>query len=261
MTVHTEDLADERVLFKARLLQWFAGGLGASVLKAEKTRIARVLPTLFGYHIMQLGSLGKDHLLASSRINHKIIAMRIQDRDSRDIDRLCCMYTSIPIASESTDVVVLPHVLEFESQPHQILRETERVLIGEGHVVIAGFNPWSLWGLWRLFLAWREQPPWSGRYIGLNRLKDWLSLLDFEIIETERFYFRPPLNNSRLMQRLGFMEPLGRYCWPYFGGMYMLVAKKRVIPLTPIKMQWQTRRHMIASGIVEPSARFLAGDG
>ncbi len=41
---------------------------------------------------------------------------------------------------------MLPHVLEFAAEPHRILREVERVLVPEGQVVIAGFNPLSLWG-------------------------------------------------------------------------------------------------------------------
>ena len=258
MTAHDNVITVENSLIRTRLSRWFAGKLGSSVLKAEQSRIAQVLPDLFGYHILQIGGSGTEHLLDSSRINHKIITYLESDDISQNIASFYCASRSIPIATDSMDVVVLPHVLEFETNPHQVLRETERVLIGEGHVVILGFNPWSLWGLWRLFLAWREDPPWSGHYLGLTRLKDWLTLLDFEIIKTECFYFRPPIQNVKFMQRLKFMEQLGRYCWSYFGGVYLLVAKKRVIPLTPVKMQWRTRRHLIASGVAEPSARLTS---
>ncbi len=52
---------------------------------------------------------------------------------------------------DSIDLVFLPHTLEFSADPHQVLRETERVLIPEGRVIILGFNPLSSLGLWRLF--------------------------------------------------------------------------------------------------------------
>lgn len=237
------------------LLHWFYGKLGHSVLVTDRIRVSRMLPDLFGYHILQVGGLADAHLLDSSRINHKINTAQAGNTDAEIYPDLFCKSDSLPIASESMDVVLLSHLLEFADNPHQILRETERVLIGEGHVIIVGFNPWSLWGLWRLLLAWRGRPPWSGHFIGLPRLRDWLTLLDFEIIKTERFYFRPPLENTAIMQKLQFMEQLGEYCWPFLGGVYILVAKKRVISLTPIKLQWQTRRRMIATGIVEPSAR------
>lgn len=237
------------------LKEWYSGPLGSTVLAIEKTRISRVLPDLFGYHILQVGSPGGSYLLESSRINHKIVACQMHSSRPGNNPYLLCSNYALPVMSESMDVVLLPHVLEFEDNPHQILRESERVLIGEGHVVILGFNPVSMWGLWRTLLAWRDHPPWNGKYISVTRLKDWLTLLDFEIVKIEKFYFRPPLKNIRVMQKLKVVEQLGQYCWPYFGGIYMLVAKKRVVSLTPIKLQWQTRRRMIASGIIEPSAR------
>ena len=253
-------MADDMLQFQEQLQQWFRSELGRNVLLAERHRVDKVLPNLFGYHILQLGHDGVDNLLESSRISHKMITCSSFDKQVNGITRLFCASHSIPIASDSMDVVVLPHSLEFESNPHQVLRETERVLIGEGHVLILGFNPRSLWGLRRFFLAWREKPPWNGHYLALTRLKDWLQLLGFEIVMTERFYFRPPISNSKISEKLKFMEQLGRYCWPYLGGIYMLLAKKRVIPLTPIKMRWKTRRHMIASGVAEPSARIMEID-
>jgi len=237
------------------LQKWFNGQLGHSVLASERSRVSRILPDLFGYHILQVGERADVHLLDSSRINHKIFTAQTKNPAIGKSPGLLCKSEALPVASECIDVVMLSHLLEFADNPHQVLRETERVLIGEGHVIILGFNPWSLWGLWRLLLAWRDRPPWSGHFIGLTRLRDWLTLLDFEIIKTERFYFRPPLENLAIMQRLHFLEQLGGYCWPFFGGVYLLAAKKRVISLTPIKLQWQTRRRMIASGLAEPSAR------
>ena len=236
---------------------WFHGKLGQAVLRTECIYMGRVLPDLFGYHVLQLGVLGDAHLLDSSRINHKIITACHRDTPAAGINVICDQH-ALPVSSDSVDVVVLPHALEFDTHPHQILREMERVLIGEGHVVITGFNPWSLWGLWRLFRAWRDQPPWNGKYISMARLRDWLTLLDFEITRTDYFYYLPPLDNIRIMQKLGFMEQLGRFCWRIFGGIYLVAAKKRVIPMTPVKMQWQTRRHMLAAGVIEPSARNIS---
>jgi SAM-dependent methyltransferase len=233
--------------------QWFQGTLGQAVLHAERNFVAKVLPDLFGYHILQVGAPAEAQFLDSSRINHKVITDYRRDAPAPGIHMICDQH-ALPVGSDSVDVMVLPHVLEFDTHPHQVLREMERVLIGEGHVVIIGFNPWSLWGLWRLFNAWRDRFPWNGKYIRMTRLRDWLALLDFEIIRIEYFYYRPPLENPAISKKLGFMEQLGRFCWRYLGGIYLLVAKKRVIPMTPVKMQWQMRRHMLTPGVAEPSA-------
>ena len=36
---------------------------------------------------------------------------------------------ALPVESDSVDVVVLPHILEFEAQPHEALRESARVIV------------------------------------------------------------------------------------------------------------------------------------
>lgn len=245
---------DEQVHCMDNSGQWFRRPLGQAVLNAERFFACKVLPDLFGYHILQVGSPGEAQYLDCSRINHKVI---IGSRRAQSTGRahLICDQHALPVGSDSVDVMVLSHVLEFDPHPHQILREMERVLIGDGHVVIIGFNPWSLWGLWRLVNAWRDRFPWNGKYIRMARLKDWLDLLDFEITRIEYFYYRPPVENLHISKKLVFLEQLGRFCWKYFGGIYLLVAKKRVIPMTPVKMQWQMRRHMLTPGVAEPSTR------
>lgn len=240
---------------RRQLREWFAGPLGAALLQIEQSQADRILADLFGYHIVQLGCLNEDAFIASSRISHKVI-LQLDERE-KDVERLDMISggEALALASDSLDVVFMPHVLEYTANPHKLLREIERILIGDGHLVVIGFNPWSLWGLWRLFHAWREIPPWCGHFFGLARIKDWLSLLDLELLHVERFFFRPPLKNSRIMNRLRFLEKLGNYCWPWFGGAYLIVARKRVLPLTPIKLPWREKRRIINPGIAEPSTR------
>ena len=57
--------------------------------------------------------------------------------------------TQLPIVSDSIDAVLLPHILEFATDPYAIVREADRVLVGEGRLLVLGFRPWSLWGLAR----------------------------------------------------------------------------------------------------------------
>jgi len=48
---------------------------------------------------------------------------------------------------------------------------------------------------------------------------------------------------------------LGQYCYPIFGGLYVVVAKKRATPLSPIKMKWQKKRNIIVTESIEPTSR------
>ena len=57
----------------------------------------------------------------------------------------------LPFPENSLDLIVLPHALEFTSDPHQLLREVYRAMRAEGQIVISGFNPFSLFGAKRYF--------------------------------------------------------------------------------------------------------------
>ncbi len=239
---------------RLRLKEWFQGSPGQSLLEAEKNLLDEELPDLFGYHILQLGALDEGKLLDSSRISHKLL-FDIVPQDAIATGDLACRSAYLPVDASSVDVVLLPHVLEFEDDPHEILREIDRVLIGEGHVIILGFNPLSLWGIWHILLAWRENPPWSGHFYRAARVKDWLGLLGFEVVQTKHLFFRPPTCSRWLMKQLNFLEKLGNYVWPWLGGSYLIIGKKRLLPLTPTKTEWRIRRRLIASGVTEPTTR------
>jgi len=240
---------------RERLKAWFRHPLGQYLMECEQGILDELLPNLFGYHIIQLGLLTEGELLRTSPITHRVCVQLEAEGDLHSAADLQCTTESIPLAPDSIDVVVLQHVLEYSPNPHKLLREIHRTLIGEGHLIIIGFNPRSFCGIWRTMLAWRDEPPWNGQFFSINRIKDWFSLLDFELVDIRRFFYRPPFRNMNIMEKLGFLEKLGNYCWSVFGGIYIIVVKKHVIPLTPIKVGWHKRRDMIASGFAEPTAR------
>ncbi|MCC7413065.1 MAG: class I SAM-dependent methyltransferase [Gammaproteobacteria bacterium] len=240
---------------RTRLRCWFAGPAGTMLLQTERAALRQSLANLFGYHILQLGRLGGGELLESARISHRVQIALAGDCDEVAGVGLRCDAASLPVATASVDVVVLAHVLEFEIDPHQVLREVDRVLIGEGHVLVIGFNPFSLWGVWRSLLAWRGEPPWCGRFFGAARIRDWLRLLGCDIVSTRGVCFRPPLGSAAALRRLAFLEKLGAYVWPGCGAAFCIVAKKRLVPMTPIRTRWTMRRNLIAAGLAEPSTR------
>ena len=111
----------------------------------------------------------------------------------------------LPLASQSVDLVVLPHVLEGHEHPHEVLRETERVLMPEGQVVISGFNPGSLWRLRQMFSGRHREAPWDLKFIGLLRLRDWLRVLGFELNGGKFGCYAPPFGEKLWLERFEFM--------------------------------------------------------
>jgi len=59
--------------------------------------------------------------------------------------QLLCLPEFLPFADKSMDIVIAPHVLENSDNPHQTLREIERILIPEGFLILSGINARSLW--------------------------------------------------------------------------------------------------------------------
>lgn len=242
---------------RAKVRTWYAVGLGRRVLDAELEELDGVLCNLFGYHLVQVGACADEDLLRATRISHAVVIDVDTDTLSAQLrDKgVCGRGEQLPLASGSVDVIVLHHTLEFAGDPHQVLREAERALVAEGHIVIAGFNPWSLWLPWRWLLRWRATSPWCARALGRVRLRDWLSLLGFDIVYTRSYFYLPPFRHAGLMNRLQFLNRLGRRFWPFFGAGFLLVGRKRVSTLTPIKPRWRPRRSLIGEGVAEPQNR------
>ncbi len=223
--------------------RWYTEGVAAKIIEAEKEELEDVLAKLYGYHLVFIGDSSLTSLVETSLISHRILINPAATKDS-PLSSLPSEVEALPLRTDSVDVVILPHTLEHASNPHEVLREAHRVLIPEGHVVITGFNPISLWGIWHGWKQMTGKIPGSGKMLTTNRLRDWLKLLNFQIVSGRNFYFRPPISNAKWLGRLEFLERWGQNCWPFFGGAYTLVAVKRVVPLTPIRARFKPEKRI-----------------
>jgi SAM-dependent methyltransferase len=219
---------------QADFQSWFGSDLGAYLLEEEEQLLGRILPELFGYHALQVGQVVDVDLLAQSRIRHRCV-VDVSRPGVSGMSPLRADPENLPFAKDSVDLVFIHHGLDGAPSPHALLREASRVLIPEGHLVIVGFNPWSLWGLSRLFrLPW-VQLPWLRRPLSPQRLADWLTLLDFEVVGLESVGFVPPISHATIRRRFNWMEVLGRRFWSQGGAAYVLLARKHVSCLTPLQ--------------------------
>ena len=228
-----------------RLSDWYQTRLGKMLIQEEQQELDNILPDLFGYHLLQLGA-AVPSLLSASRILHKVV---LDSERSSEIlsSQLTGIPEQLPIQADSIDAVLLHHSLDVALDPRQVLREAERVLVPEGHLIILGFNPRSLWGLRRCLSFRSQEAPWGDRFLSVHRIKDWLALLGLEITTINYRFFRPPVGRSGLSDKLLMLERWGQQWWPFLGGVYLLVAKKKVSTLTPIKPRWRPQRSVVTS--------------
>jgi SAM-dependent methyltransferase len=149
----------------------------------------------------------------------------------------------------------LPHTLDFNSNPHQVLREAERILIPEGRIIITGFNPWSIWGIYKLILQHRGKIPWCAQFISPFRLQDWLRLLNFNVEIIKPVMYRPPLKSEAMMNRLMFMEKANSKYFSLVSAGYVIQAVKRVTTITPVKQGWRKKTPVVRGKLLEPTTR------
>lgn len=206
-----------------------------------------MLPEIFGRHLLQIGSWGRDgELLKKAETLHHAVLGTVPDFGAgaiTEVDRL-------PIASKSVDAVVLPHTLEFTPSPHNLLREANRILSDRGRLFILGFNPWGLWGA-RQWLGLRYRAfPHGAHFYSVGRLCDWLELLDLEVTEVRRFSPGFPWNAPRSDGESWSLASLTRP----FADAYLMSARKRVIP---INFVGRVARAQVRSlvGVASPAAR------
>lgn len=221
---------------------WLALPAGQAMLQWEQDQIDLHVADVFGFHALQLGLPELDGLRAN-RMPHRWLALDTAYQDWRPPVAplasqateggplsLRCDFESLPFPAHSLDLVVLGHSLELARDAHHTLREVERVLVPEGRVVIAGFNPASLWGLSQRMGRWGVTgspllPP--GELIAYWRLRDWLRLLDMEVEAACFAGHRPLVRSQRWWDRLQGLDRLGERWWPVLGAVYVVVAVKR----------------------------------
>lgn len=239
--------------------------VASRLLAWEQRQADELLSDVFGYHAVQLGWPALE-ALRSNRMPHRWLAQAefeiSRTEDETPLASLPSLYLDSrawPWSADSLDLVVLPHALERSADPHACLREVARVLIPEGQVLITGLNPWSWWG-WQQTRGQRlvkasgagEQLP--STLIAYRRLRDWLRLLGFEVQISRFGGWTPAAGSESWMQRLQWMDALGERWWPILGGVYLLLATKRVPAGRFIDgRRWRTVRS--PAGATAPIAR------
>jgi SAM-dependent methyltransferase len=225
---------------------WLHSSRGEALRAAEALLLREALEDCFGWEMLQIGLWGGEReLIAGGRTRRQTVISGTHSRGADVVARL----TQLPVASDSVDAVLLPHTLEFETDPYAVLREVDRVLTGEGKLLVLGFHPWSLWGL-RAKATRGGWPPQLRRLLSERRLRDWLVLLGYEVTETRRYLYDAPWGEPALASR-----SLHRSWYnPLPAGAFLMKARKRVYALPPLRLRLRERTQLIG-GLVKPTAQ------
>ncbi|MDY7536907.1 class I SAM-dependent methyltransferase [Undibacterium sp. RTI2.1] len=246
---------------------WLAQPSGAYIMQWEQALLDRLTVDIFGFNALQIGLPQIDALSASRmpnkwRTNNVLVPLQentivitgntqTEEKNSRSPIVVTHDFCELPFHSQSIDLVVLPHVLEFVAEPHQVLREVERILIPEGRVIICGFNRASLWGARQAAgrIGKSYFLPEEGDFISVPRMKDWLKLLNMEVNHADFGCYAPPFRTEKWLNRARLIENAGQRWWPYFGAVYAIQAIKRIKGMHLIGPAWKHKRAALGNAV------------
>lgn len=245
------------------LTDWLAGPLGRALLVREQRVVREALDPVFGSYLLQIGSWGPRDTFLSLARTQRCALVAEPDAQGDFVSHA----TALAVAASSVDALFLPHTLEFEPDAHEVLRESARVLVGDGHLLVLGFEPFGPWGL-RHRLARAGFPPGLANLWSAGRLADWLRLLGFDVAPRRRYLGLWPAErlvgtslgnglerggewvanavSSRLPRPLSALP---------FAGAYVLSARKRVYTMTRLIAMRRRRAPRLNAQLVPPAAR------
>ncbi len=212
--------------------QWHQLPCGDEIQLAVEQRLASWWPRIFGYHLLKLGPLS--HQISSLNCN---ISRHFSIHEEEGASIIADPH-HLPLQSGSMDAVLMSFLIEFEQDPYRLLREVDRVMICGGYIFICGLNPVSTAFAGKLLPKYQTQIPWSGQFFMPARVKDWLGLLGYQILQDERFIYHPLIGD--INQGSWWQNRLERWL-PGIGSVYLIVARKMDSPLTPIREKKKAR--------------------
>lgn len=168
-----------------QLFQWFNSPQGSQFIQAEYALLDKSLGRLFGSHCAISSVYTSERLIQRipCRRVYDLISpsLQLHDRTKTEAKKIVAPVGCLPFPDDSLDGFVLLHTFDFVDNPHDAIREVARVIRPGGQMIVIGFNPASVLGWSRYMPGLRGQSPLQARFLGRQRLCDWLHLLNFDV--------------------------------------------------------------------------------
>ena len=233
------------------LFAWYQTPRGKLLKELEADYLKRSITVSCQQIILQIGGLGWEDEFIDCTLYKNYTVLDAKGLGCDEARKIQAKAYSLPLQSDSVDMIIIPHLLEFDAQRFQTMREVERVLKPEGLIVVLNFNPWSVWVRYQFLWDKKMADSWGGHFISRSRVLDWLKLLNFEVTVSSEF------NLDSVSSKRGKLIA-DRHS--FFSTAYAIKAIKRrynIIPLTPVK-NGSARMALINS--LTPSARIRKHD-
>ncbi len=202
---------------------WFKTPQGRHVGEALARRLVAVRDLLSGTTLVQLGICGDNPWLVPLMFRRKWLLTPCLNSPEAS---LIASPNGLPFDRNSVDCVVAPLTMEAFGRDKNPLDEIDRVLKPMGYVIFWGVNPISVWGL---ALRVGYVPFFGDSRVTLTSsliLKQALLNRGYRQCMLETFYYIPPVKQSSWIDRLAFLNEMGKMISPCPAGFYCLIVQK-----------------------------------
>lgn len=151
-------------------------------------------PKILGYHILNIGGLSGEIEYELPLRNQMVLCPQINQQlrnhycHKADHTLINGKITELPFIEGHIDACLLINSLNFCQDPHQLLREINRVLSDDGYLFISLFSYCSPL-LFKSYLNNKNYPLLTFRQFMTWQIIDWLSLLHFDILDQRPLAF------------------------------------------------------------------------
>jgi SAM-dependent methyltransferase len=227
------------------LFAWYETPRGQILQDIETDFLARSITVGCKQIILQVGALGWENRFIDCTLYRHFIIADSSGGGWSEARKVGACPAQLPFLSDSADMIILPHMLEFADDQHQVLREVERVLKPEGKLIILNFNPWSWYVRYYYCLHRGKRDSTLGRFIGRAKIIDWLKLLNFEVEIAAGFNFKARHPKSSCGEKNKHSP------WVVAYAVKAIKRRYNMIPLPPLSIK--TSRLAIAGAIETPN--------
>jgi hypothetical protein len=214
-------------------LTWLSNSMKTLCLSAEYKHLEQILGShtagdtaLFGHSAFSL-------LLSAPTISNRFLFTQEIVPATYPKIHTCTINTDEPPLLENTfDLLVLPHTLETTEHYSERLDALVTLLKPEGKLILFGFNPMGPLN-WKLGAR-----PRSFNLHSATEVKTALRQCSCDISVVKHFLFSLGNPKQSTLASNTLKEKFGNLLFPSFSCLYMIVAKKKVVSMTPLKSKW-----------------------
>lgn len=207
---------------------WSSWQIDTFIKKEVTTYCQTYLQRVYGQYLLKIGDLSAEIATDTLLLREHLVVSRQPLSGAQHAIR--ADVHDLPLQESSIDAIIMVAEQNYSADPHQLMREINRVIRADGYLCLVGTNHFSLSGLLRVFNA--NHPFAQARAFSYWRIREWLHVLGFEVQQVDYLGFGNIYQQSQRSTEHNWWQRFCRRYLPFLGGMYIILAQKKTIPLT-----------------------------